>query len=185
MSSHNHRSNDNLDFLIRQALVNSVGDEEPPARVWDRISARLRQPDRRPSIRWSGPVLQAVLLALLFLFGSISLWHERSARQFTVVPSIASPTALQALPSDDLSGEKTDTAAIEMAETRLLREYSSLQTRNLIIEQLQRRTPGVAVSIADIPPHPNSPQAKALHLETSREPGPAELPVLTSGEIWQ
>lgn len=185
MSSRDHRSNDNLDFLIRQALVDSVGDEEPPARVWDRISTRLSQPDRRPSIRWSGPVLQAVLLALLFLFGSISLWHERSAQQFTVVPSIASPTALQALPGNNVGGEETDAATIEVAETQLLREYSSLQTRSLIVEQLQRRTPGVAVSTADIPPHPNSPQAKALHLETLREAGPAELPVVASGEIWQ
>jgi len=93
MSQYEHRTGDQFEILIRRALLESVADEEPPARVWERIRARLTQPDRRLSVQWSGPVLQAAMLILLLMLGSLSVWQKWSGERSGVVPSQASPTA--------------------------------------------------------------------------------------------
>lgn len=186
MSQHDHRTRDQLDIRIRRALLESVADEEPPAYVWECIRARLTQPDRPPSFQWSGPVLQAAMLILLVMLGSLSVWQKWSAEQVTVGPSRSSPATpptLHATDSTEVRGGSSG-AVVDAAETALLHQYSSLQTRALIVEQLRRRAPGVAVPASDIPPHPSSPQAKALLPESSHETGPAGLPVYAPDPIW-
>ncbi|MFQ5343496.1 MAG: hypothetical protein ACE5F6_18300 [Anaerolineae bacterium] len=186
MRSGEYRPKEQLDKLIQQALIDSVADEEPPARVWERIRARLTQPDRPPSFQWSGPVLQAAMLILLLMLGSLSVWQKWSGEQVTGVPSgvsTATPLALHATDAAESRGESSGAVA-DAAEIVLLREYSSLQTRSLIVKQLRRRAPGVAVPAYDIPPHPGSPQAKALLPESPHETGPAGLPVYAPGPIW-
>jgi len=186
MSQYEHRTGDQFEILIRRALLESVADEEPPARVWERIRARLTQPDRRLSVQWSGPVLQAAMLILLLMLGSLSVWQKWSGEHVTGVPSgvsTATPRALHAADSTEARGESSG-AVVDAAEIALLRQYSSLQTRSLIVKQLRRRAPGVVVPAYDIPPHPSSPQAKALLSESSQETGPAGLPVYAPGPIW-
>ena len=186
MSQYDHRTGDQFEILVRRALLESVADEEPPAHVWERIRARLTQPDRRLSIHWSGPVLQAAMLILLLMLGSLSVWQQWSDEYVTVPPSevsTATPRALHATHSTEIRGESSG-AVVDAAEIALLRKYSSLQTRSLMVKQLRRRAPGVVVPASDIPPHPSSPQAKALLPGSSHETGPAGLPVYTPGPIW-
>lgn len=186
MSSYDPLKNDQLDRLIRRALAESVADEEPPAHVWDRIQAQLTRPHRRPPMRWAGPVLQAALLALLVMLGSLPVWQERALEQLIATPSVASPTAPRALnetsPSEAFVGDSG--AVLDAAEVELLREYSSHQTRVLIEQELRRRGPGIAVSAVDIPPHPNSLQAQARRLESS-DVQPGGPPTYTPGPTWQ
>jgi hypothetical protein len=187
MRSRNHRPKDQLDLLIQQALIDSVAGEEPPAHVWERIRARLTQTDRRPSVRWTGLVLQGALLAFLLMLGSISTWQERLDEPFRAMPSEVAPEALPALGNSDAMKTQIEStgAVVDTVEIALLREYSSLQTRALITEEIHRRAPGIAVPAVDIPPHPDSPQAKALHAQPQTGSGLEGLPVYTPGPIWQ
>jgi hypothetical protein len=183
MHSSDPRSRDNLDILIERALNDSVGDAEPPAHVWVRIQSELTQSRRRPAMRWSGPVLQAGLLAVVFfLLGGVSLWQEWSADQLvrtpTVAPTMNTPVQHDALVEFAVSPE----ARLDAAETRQLREYSSSQTRAAVAAELQRRAPGVYVPLDDIPPHPRL-QASALVLGSSGIDGLA-APPSAKGIIW-
>lgn len=186
MRSSDYRSKDQLDRLIEQALLDSVAGEEPPAHVWERIRARLTRADRRPSVRWTGLVLQGALLTFLLMLGGMSLWDAWSD-QPSAVSSEASPTAPLTLSEVDTTQTFSEPVApaLDTEEIALLREYSSLQSRALIVAELRRRAPGVAVPAYDIPPHPITVQVQALNVEAPREVQPAGLPVDTPGTIWE
>lgn len=190
MNSSDKRASDQLDILIRQALVESVKGEEPPARIWERIHVQLtRSSDRRPSVRWLGPMFQAAALVLFLVLGSVSLRPERPVeQQRLVMPSQTLPTATRMLRSStrsNTSAEDYAVTAVDKMEITLLREYSSSQTRTSITAELWRRTSGIVIPVVDVPPHPNSPQAKALHPRSSQEAESIERPVYTPGVIWQ
>ena len=174
LMSQDRRKRDTLDELIRQTLADSVMDEEPPAHVWERIRAQLNQPDRgRSSVRWSTPMLQAALLTLLLMLGSLSIRQRQSIEQVTVQQSKASSTTPQ-VPRISRSPKVYDEGAGAVSDTTeivLLREYSASHSRAVIIGTLRRRAPGVAVPAYDIPPHPYSPEAKALLANSSPETG--------------
>lgn len=160
---------DNLDILIERALNDRLGDAEPSPEVWCRIRSELTQSRRRPALRWSGPVLQAALLAVVFfLLGGVSLWQEWSADRLASVPTVAPTTTSPARRNVVAELGVSPEILREAAETRELREYSSSQARAAVAAELKRRAPGVHVPMDDIPPHPR------LHASAS---------VLTSGVI--
>ncbi len=170
-------------MLIRQALVESVADEEPPAQVWNRIRACLSESKCRPAVRWTGPVLQAALVLLLLLAGSVSLLPEWTVNQLPEVLSTASPTEPSAALMDDVP--TTSSVQPDAGELKRLRQYSSLQTQRMILQELAQPAPGVVVPADDIPPHPNSPQARATRLESSGEVRSSRFSGNSSGTVWQ
>jgi len=93
MRSRDHRSKDQLDRLIHRALVDSVADEEPPARVWERIRASLTKPEGQPTIHWSGLALQAAMLLVLFVFGGTMARQGRLIGRDAATPTRSSLTA--------------------------------------------------------------------------------------------
>jgi hypothetical protein len=103
------------------------------------------------------------------------------------VPSQVSPTASQVFfDSETIELQLEYSGAVmDASDVALLRQYSSEQTQILIVEELQRRAPGVVVPRNDIPPHPNSPQARVLHLTVPDHGKPVKSPAYTPGEIWQ
>jgi hypothetical protein len=66
--------NDEMDALVRWALRDSVAGEEPSPEVWDKIRARLEQPEAQPyPRRREGLVLQLSWLVRLVVLGLLIL----------------------------------------------------------------------------------------------------------------
>ncbi len=179
---------DHLDLLIQRALAEKVAGEEPPTHVWNRIRVQLTRSVHRPPRRLMAPLFQAATLLVVIVFVITLVWEGTPIGQLQLMPFRSGPITPVASPSADT----TETHAgnfgaviMDAAEIELLREYSSLQSRMLIIEDLERREPGIAVPLGDIPPHPNSPQAKAHRLDASGDVAPAEMPAYVPGPIWQ
>jgi hypothetical protein len=108
--------------------------------------------------------------------------------QPTAVPSSVPPTASpNPVEFDGVAQIQFDygSVVVDEADMERLREYSSLQTRSLMIEELRRRAPGVVVPASDIPPHPSSPQAKALSGRPAGEGNGTERPTYSPGSIFQ
>lgn len=183
MHASDPRSRDNLDILIERALNDRVGDAEPPPHVWGRIRSELTRSRRRPAMRWSGPVLQAALLAVVFfLLGGVSLWQEWSADQLVRTPT-AAPTMTAPVHDDGMvEFAVSSEVLIDAAETNQLREYSSSQTRAAVAAELERRAPGIYVPTDDIPPHPGR-QASALDVSSGEDEG-LTAPRSAAGVIW-
>lgn len=195
MISPDHRSSDQLDLLIRQALAESVANEEPPAHVWDRIRAQLTRSQRSTTVQWSGVVLQAALLLLMVVLGSTMVWQEQLVERVSVVSFDGSSAASPTWHSTDNSPASSRTAriwtltmygeappqtrpritvsAMEAVEIALLQNYASAQLHTSTSQQNRRRASNVATPSDEIPPDPTSLQAKVLFLRSLRETEPA------------
>lgn len=187
MSSHDRRSEGQLDGLIRQALHESVAGEEPPADVWERIRAGLTSAGRRrTTLRWSG-LLQAATLLLLVLLGGAVI------RQDPLTSTTALPTTSSVMRGDDSLGtspERSQTMAEEVAD---LREIRSSQTRPSIVEDRRHPIPDEPGPASDSLPDLKTVQAKVTFLGAPYGGGepvehnaePVERPVHESGSIWR
>lgn len=196
MISPDHRSSDQLDLLIQQALAESVANEEPPAHIWDRIRAVLTEPERPSTVRWSGVVLQAALLFLILVFGG-TLVSQVQLVERSPVTSFDGPSAVSLRSnstdysparfrtsrvwtltvygddSPETSAKGTRTA-MDAAELAFLRRYSSSRTSTSGIEESRRSASGIGVPAGGVPPDLTSLQAKVVFLRSLREVEPAE-----------
>ena len=188
MSSRNHRSRDQLDFLIQQALSEEVAGEEPPADVWNRIRAGLTGPDHRYSIYWSGVVAQVTLLLLVLALSSTLLGQERLIRQ-TPAPFVTSQPAVSTTPPDSEVQTSSESAAVSpraaydytssdadleetgtvMDKTTLLRRMRSAHRRRLTEENTDQQVTQESESIPiEASPDPSSLQAKVMLIKSLR-----------------
>lgn len=160
MSRSDRRSgmfNEDLETLIREALQDTVGDQEPPAQVWARIRAevtadrvplwvawwrrlRLACADRLPRAMQSAIVFSLVVLLASMSFGRLG-W-----------PSSSMPVAGPAAPSNQRQ--------LVLAEQRFREQYRATPQNALptdIPPKGERRTP-----LPPVPAPSTSPQHLAV-----------------------
>ena len=215
MNSRNLRPGNQLDRLIRQALVDSVAGEEPPARVWERIRSALTQPAHQPAIRWSGAMFQAALLLFVLVLSGALVWQGPLLSERSVV-SYSVPAPAGALTSDDTNyppspsraarvwtlmvysdasremSPRTISITPDTEELALLRKRTPARPRTSATGEPKRRTPATSDATTSVPPDITSLRAKAIFLRSlqereppGRERGPALEPVPASGPLWQ
>jgi hypothetical protein len=196
MNSRDHCSRDDFDILIRQALIDSVEDAEPPAHVWERIRAGLAQPEHRPTtIRWTTPILQAVMLLVLML-GSTVIWQDQLFGPDRAAVPDSLPTAAVASPS--YSGPALSRSAhipslilydpdvprmsvrgmndiMDPVETAVLRKHSSTQLRTFAVEEHPQLESSVAATSESLLPDDFTDfQVKIMLLQSLQDSQPAQ-----------